>query len=63
MKTTLYLVRQAARLGIRQAELTRDFLAVRPLDACYSSPMPRAIETARRKLTSANGPFLLLSAM
>jgi broad specificity phosphatase PhoE len=68
MKTTLYLVRQAAteanlagparlqgrrrnpplaRLGVRQAELTRDFLAVRPLDACYASPMLRAVETAR----------------
>lgn len=35
-----------ARLGVRQAEATRDFLAVRPIDHCYSSPMLRAIETA-----------------
>src|SRR5262245_37748121 len=68
MKTTLYLVRQAAaeatpagparlerrrcdpplgRLGVRQAELTRDFLAVRPIDACFSSPAARAVQTAR----------------
>ena len=35
-----------ARLGIRQAEATRDFLAVRPIDCCYSSPMLRALQTA-----------------
>jgi len=35
-----------ARLGIRQAEMTRDFLAVRPLDVCYSSPLLRAVQTA-----------------
>src|SRR5262249_18495111 len=35
-----------ALLGIRQAEFTRDFLAVRPVDACYCSPMRRAFETA-----------------
>lgn len=35
-----------ARLGIRQAEATRDFLAVRPIDHCYSSPMLRALQTA-----------------
>lgn len=35
-----------AALGVRQAELTRDFLAVRPMDACYSSPMRRARQTA-----------------
>jgi broad specificity phosphatase PhoE len=35
-----------ARLGVRQAELTRDFLAIRPLDACYCSPLLRAVETA-----------------
>jgi broad specificity phosphatase PhoE len=34
------------RLGVRQAELTRDFLAVRPLDACYCSHLLRAAETA-----------------
>lgn len=32
--------------GKRQAELTRDFLAIRQLQACYSSPMRRAVETA-----------------
>jgi broad specificity phosphatase PhoE len=35
------------RLGIRQAEATRDFLAIRPIDHCYSSPMLRAMQTAR----------------
>jgi broad specificity phosphatase PhoE len=35
-----------ARLGIRQAEATRDFLAVRPIDYCYCSPMLRAVQTA-----------------
>lgn len=35
-----------ARLGIRQAEATRDFLAVRPIDACFCSPLLRAVQTA-----------------
>jgi broad specificity phosphatase PhoE len=35
-----------ARLGIRQAEATRDFLAVRPIDHCYCSPLLRAVQTA-----------------
>jgi alpha-ribazole phosphatase len=35
-----------ARLGVRQAEVTRDFLAVRGIDHCYSSPMLRAVQTA-----------------
>jgi broad specificity phosphatase PhoE len=35
-----------ARLGVRQAEATRDFLAVRPVDVCYCSPLLRAIQTA-----------------
>lgn len=35
-----------ARLGVRQAELTRDFLALRPIDHCYCSPMLRAVQTA-----------------
>ncbi len=35
-----------ARLGVRQAEATRDFLAVRPVDVCYSSPLMRAAQTA-----------------
>jgi broad specificity phosphatase PhoE len=35
-----------ARLGVRQSEATRDFLAVRPIDHCYSSPLLRAIQTA-----------------
>jgi broad specificity phosphatase PhoE len=35
-----------ARLGVRQAELTRDFLGVRPMDACYCSPLLRAVQTA-----------------
>jgi broad specificity phosphatase PhoE len=35
-----------APLGVRQAEMTRDFLAVRPIDFCYSSPLERAVQTA-----------------
>jgi len=35
-----------APLGVRQAEATRDFLAVRPVDACYCSPLLRAAQTA-----------------
>jgi broad specificity phosphatase PhoE len=35
-----------ARLGVRQAEMTRDFLAVRPLDHCYCSPLLRAVQTS-----------------
>jgi len=35
-----------ARLGVRQAEATRDFLAIRPLDHCYCSPLLRAVQTA-----------------
>jgi broad specificity phosphatase PhoE len=34
------------RLGIRQAEMTRDFLAVRPVDQCYCSPLLRSVQTA-----------------
>ncbi|MCS6852033.1 MAG: histidine phosphatase family protein [Gemmataceae bacterium] len=35
-----------ARLGVRQAEATRDFLAIRPIDVCFCSPLLRAIQTA-----------------
>jgi broad specificity phosphatase PhoE len=35
-----------AGLGVRQAEATRDFLASRPIDHCYSSPLLRAVQTA-----------------
>src|SRR5262249_50843806 len=35
-----------APLGIRQAERTRDFLAVRGIDHCYCSPLQRAKHTA-----------------
>jgi broad specificity phosphatase PhoE len=35
-----------SRLGIRQAEATRDFLAIRPIDHCYCSPLLRAVQTA-----------------
>jgi broad specificity phosphatase PhoE len=35
-----------ARLAVRQAEATRDFLAVRPIDHCYCSPLPGAVQTA-----------------
>jgi broad specificity phosphatase PhoE len=43
-----------ARAGVRQAELTRDFLAIRPLDACYCSPLLRAVQTAAI-ITAAHG--------
>jgi broad specificity phosphatase PhoE len=36
-----------APLGVRQAEATRDFLAIRPIDHCYCSPLRRAVQTAR----------------
>ena len=32
--------------GRRQAAATRDFLAVRPMDGCFASPMRPALETA-----------------
>jgi broad specificity phosphatase PhoE len=35
-----------ASLGVRQAEATRDFLAVWPIDHCYCSPLLRAVRTA-----------------
>jgi broad specificity phosphatase PhoE len=35
-----------ARLGIRQAEATRDLLAIRPIDQCFCSPLLRAVQTA-----------------
>jgi broad specificity phosphatase PhoE len=35
-----------APVGVRQAEATRDFLAVRPIDACFCSPLLRAAQTA-----------------
>jgi broad specificity phosphatase PhoE len=35
-----------ARLGVRQAEATRNFLAIRPIDHCYCSPLLRAVQTA-----------------
>lgn len=35
-----------AQLGVRQAQMTRDFLAIRPIDACYCSPLLRAVQTA-----------------
>jgi broad specificity phosphatase PhoE len=35
-----------APVGIRQAEATRDFLAIRPVECCYSSPLLRAMQTA-----------------
>ncbi len=35
-----------SRLGVRQAEATRDLLAIRPIDRCYSSPLLRAVQTA-----------------
>lgn len=57
MTTTLYLIRHGAAaapgpdqlltpLGVRQAEATRDLLAVRPVDACYCSSERRSFQTA-----------------
>ena len=36
-----------ARLGVRQAEATRDFLAIRPIDQCYTSPLLRRCRRRR----------------
>jgi broad specificity phosphatase PhoE len=35
-----------AKLGVHQAAATRDFLAVRTIDACFCSPLLRAVQTA-----------------
>ncbi len=35
-----------ARIGVRQAEATRDFLASHRIDRCYCSPLLRAVQTA-----------------
>ena len=35
-----------APAGVRQAELTRDFLAIRAIDHIYTSPLQRALQTA-----------------
>lgn len=35
-----------ADTGVRQAQATRDFLAIRPIDYCFSSPLRRALQTA-----------------
>lgn len=35
-----------APIGVRQAELTRDFLALWPIDAFYASPLKRGLQTA-----------------
>ncbi|HEX3150232.1 MAG TPA: histidine phosphatase family protein [Gemmataceae bacterium] len=36
-----------APIGIRQATATRDFLALQPIEFIYSSPLKRALQTAR----------------
>ena len=33
-------------VGVRQAAATRDFLAIRPIEVVYSSPLRRALQTA-----------------
>jgi broad specificity phosphatase PhoE len=43
-----------APLGVRQAEATRDVLAIRPIDFCYCSPLRRAVQTANI-VASAHG--------
>lgn len=35
-----------APLGVRQAEVTREHLAIQPFDLCYCSPLRRAVQTA-----------------
>lgn len=35
-----------APVGVRQAEVTRDLLAIRAIDQCYTSPLLRAVQTA-----------------
>jgi len=35
-----------APAGVRQAEATRNFLAIRPIDHCYCSPLRSALQTA-----------------
>lgn len=35
-----------APIGVRQAQATRDFLAVRPIDAVFTSPLRRSFRTA-----------------
>src|SRR4051812_26008447 len=35
-----------APIGVRQAAATRDFLAIRPIEFFYCSPMKRAVQTA-----------------
>ena len=36
-----------APLGVRQATATRDFLAIRPIDFIYTSPLRRSFRTAQ----------------
>lgn len=38
---------ELAPIGWRQAEATRDFLAIRSIDVVYSSPLKRALQTAK----------------
>jgi broad specificity phosphatase PhoE len=45
-----------APLGVHQAAATRDFLAIRPIDVCYCSPLVRALQTA----TIISGPHGLM---
>src|SRR5438552_18744176 len=35
-----------ARLGVRQAEATRDLLAICPIDRCYCTPFLRSVQAA-----------------
>lgn len=37
---------ELASVGVRQAELTREYLALQPFTAIYSSPLKRAFQTA-----------------
>ncbi len=52
-----------ADMGVRQAELTRDALAIRPLVAVYSSPQKRALQTARILAAPRGLPVLPVDAL
>jgi broad specificity phosphatase PhoE len=79
MKTVLYLVshgsaqpisnrggRQNAALSplaTRQAELTRDLMGIRPIDACYCGPAEQSVETAMILVESRDLVLVRLAAL
>jgi broad specificity phosphatase PhoE len=52
-----------APLGVRQAELTRDLLAIRPIAHFYSSPLQRAVQTAKILAAPRQGGVQTLEAL